>query len=112
MEKLTEKSKKWYDEAEKQTFDTLPEFIKKVQVEFPGYPSKENAPADFSPQDPAFFEAMKGRYKNGIVAGVLISLAAFHAASNTYGYSCNQAGVVRNIFYKAVFDEQTDFERI
>jgi hypothetical protein len=104
VEKITKNSKEWYDEAGKQTFNTLPEFIKRVQDSFPGYPSIDDAPISH--------DEMKQRYKNGIIAGILVSLAAFHATSHDYGYSCNQAGVVRNIFYKAVFDEQMDFERI
>ena len=104
MGKLTEKSKTWYDEAGKQTFNTLPDFIMKVQDSFPGYPSKDDAPISH--------DEMKERYKNGIIGGVLISLAAFHATSHDYGYSCNQAGIVRNCFYNSVFDEHMDFKNL
>lgn len=110
MKKRTDKE--WYELAEKQKFDTLPAFIKEVQAEFPGYEGLVE-PAEWTDEtrEALHVEGQK-RYVNMIIAGVLISLAAFHATSNTYGYSCNQAGVVRNAFYRAVFDEKMPFKNI
>jgi hypothetical protein len=95
---MTINSKKWYKEARKQTFETLPEFIKKVEKAFPGY-VKDEPPTD-------------KQYTNGIWVGILITFAAFHATSNTYRYSCNQAGAVRVCFYGAVFDKYTNYEQL
>jgi hypothetical protein len=91
-------------EAEKMTFDKLTEFIARVRERYPDYSElkmRNNIPKE---------EYLKGDlaelgYMCGIHAGVLISLAAFHATSNKYAYSCNQAGTVRNIWYKAIFNE-------
>jgi hypothetical protein len=94
-----EESKKWYDLAAKQNFDTLTDFIQKVREEFPGYTElPEGMTRDeffknmTNEQQKAVIDEQKVRYINGIFAGILISYAAFHATSNTYGYSCNQAG--------------------
>lgn len=107
-------SKKWYDEAGKQTFETLPEFIAKVRAEFTGYESLNKLLKDHKLEkySKEYFEVLespecKRVYQNGMIVGVLISYAAFHATAKAYGYSCNQAGVVRNAFYHAIMDDKT-----
>lgn len=110
MKKRTDKE--WYDLAGKQNYDTLPAFIKEVQAAFPGYEGLVEPKEWTDEAREALYKEGQKRYVNGIIAGILISLAAFHATSNTYGYSCNQAGVVRNAFYKAVFDEKIPFKNI
>ena len=104
-------SKKWYDLAVKQNFKTLPDFIKKVREAFPGYQPYPPETAT-KKEIEAFQKEQRVRYINGVFAGILISYAAFHATSNTYGYSCNQAGVVRNSFYRAIFDEKINYEQL
>ena len=58
----------WYSKAEKQTFETLPDFIKSVEESFPGY-EKMSVSDDF--------ETGMKYYTNGIIGGLLISPAAF-----------------------------------
>ena len=100
----------WYKLAQKQTFETLPAFIKKVQKAFPGYELLKAETEYKTPEDS--LAASLPLYKNGIKAGIIISYAAFNATSNTYHYSCNQAGVVRNCFYKAIMDTPEPLENI
>lgn len=100
----------WYKLAQKQTYETLPTFIKKVRKAFPGY---DTLPKDINEKSPKeYLSITKPLYANGIKAGILISYAAFHATSNTYSYSCNQAGCVRNCFYKAIMDTPEPLENI
>jgi hypothetical protein len=99
----------WYALARNQTFETLPDFIVSVRKEFPGYEVNKNK--KFGTWED-HMKSNKPLYINGIIAGVLISYAAFHATSNQYGYSCNQAGVVRNCFYKAVMDTPVSLDEI
>jgi hypothetical protein len=107
--KQAEKSKTWYDLASEQTFESLPDFIGKVREEFPGYELAKGKTFATVDEEMAFNEPL---YRNGIIAGVLISLAAFYATSNQYVYSCNQAGCVRNCFYKAIMDTPVPLDQI
>jgi hypothetical protein len=99
----------WYLEAEKQTIATLPTFIAKVRETFITYTDISNAKDN---KQLTREESEKG-YRNGMIVGILLSYASFNATANTYGFSCNQAGVVRNVLYGLVRDrEYMPFERL
>jgi hypothetical protein len=95
----------WYGKATKQTLKTLSSFIDEVKQEFHTYDMHEG---EYKFGDPLSNQL----YQNCMIAGVLITLAAFHATSNTYGFSSNQAGVVRNVVYRAIFDEERDLNTL
>lgn len=89
-------SDRWYELAVKQTIESLPAFTEKVCNAFPG-------------QVPGMERDEEG-YNNAMFAGILITLAAFHASSNKYTYFCNQTGVVRNGIYQAINGKYTNYE--
>ena len=104
------KSEKWYNDARKQTFATLPTFIAKVESAYPGYEHLKN-PNEYKSNE-EYLKVSNVLYRNGIFAAILISYAAFSAATTRYSFSCNQAGVARNCLYKAIFDENTPYEEL
>jgi len=95
LEKYTVDSDAWYEKARKCTFETLPSFIEEVRKEFPSYGEFPN----FNKEGWFGSDEQQLGYRNGMVAGSLIGIAAYTATSNHYGWSCNQAGVVRNCLY-------------
>lgn len=92
-------SLEWYKKAEKQTLETLPEFIREVRETFPSYDELPNT-------------ELKRGYKNGMIAGVLCMVAMKEAIATRYGWSCDQASVVRNVAFETfVRETYVDFER-
>jgi len=98
----------WYKKAEKQTLETLPDFIREVREAFPAYDEQSN----YNGKDWHGSNEQSLGYKNGMIAGVLCMVAVKEAISSRYGWSYNQAGVVRTVMYEIFFSQMyVDFER-
>lgn len=96
-------SDEWYEEANEQTFETLTTFIEEVRKAFPSY---DEFPG-YKKEGWYGSDDQQLGYRNCMVAGSLICIAAYRAVSHHYGWSSNQAGVVRNNIYKS-FGLSTD----
>jgi len=91
----------WYKKAEKQTLETLPDFIKEIREVFQAYDEFPN----YNQEGWYGSDEQSLGYRNCMISGVLCMIATKEAISKRYGWSCNQAGVVRNTVSKAFFRE-------
>lgn len=101
-------SQYWIKEAQKQTIPTLMQFMYRVMREFPGWEGCYVPYEERTFGEGGFYASQEAKqfYQNGIIAGVLCSIATYQAIATMNGWSCNQAGVVRNMIYQSFFDEK------